>query len=302
MRICSFLPSATEILFALGLGDSVAGVTFECDFPPEARQKPVVVTTRMKQRFGPAAIDQEVSEFMARGESLYQVDEEKLAEIKPDLIITQDLCHVCAASPGDLASALTKLSPAPRVMTLSPHSLSDVWSDILAVGEATERTSEAHRLMAEIEQRISRIEKAAGSAGARPRVLCLEWLDPPFIAGHWVPEMARLAGGEDVLGKVGEPGFKSSWEAITAAKPEVFVVMPCGYHLEEVVREFRGLHFPPTLYDVPAFETGRIYAVDASSHFSRPGPRLAAGVEVLAQILHPDRISISFPQPAMQRL
>ena len=302
MRICSFLPSATEIVYALGLADSLVGVTFECDFPAEARLKPVVVESRMRTVSGQAAIDAEVSEFMARGESLYRVNSEKLRELRPDLVITQDLCHVCAASPDDLAPAISRLDPKPRVLDLSPRTLDEVWSNILTVGEATERGAEARGLLAQIERRIARIRDAEQNESSRPRVLCLEWFDPPFIAGHWVPEMVALAGGEDVLGKAGEPGFRSTWEAICSAEPEIIVAMPCGYHLDGAVGEYRSLHFPPALADTPTAAEGRVYAVDASSYFSRPGPRLATGMEILAQIFRPEGARVNLPSDAVERL
>ncbi|MCI0723763.1 MAG: cobalamin-binding protein [Acidobacteria bacterium] len=206
MRICSFLPSATEILYSLGLGESVAGVTYECDFPPEARKKPVVVHTRLPHTSSPAEIDRQVREFVARGESLYQVDLEVLKRIEPDLVVTQDLCHVCAASPGDLASALTALPHVPRVLSLNPTRLSHAWQDIRLVGEVTGRADQAAAAVVELEKRLLAVERSVANA-PRPRVACLEWLDPPFIAGHWVPEMVARAGGTDVMGRLGEPVF-----------------------------------------------------------------------------------------------
>jgi iron complex transport system substrate-binding protein len=287
MRICSFLPSATEILFALGLGDSVAGVTFECDFPPEALARRVVVRPRIKPSLPPAEVDREVNAFVARGESLYEVDSAGLKSLEPDLIITQDLCHVCAATPDDLGTTLAALPRAPKVLSLSPRTLRDVWRDILSVGEATGRQAQAAALVQEIERGVARVEQAAVSA-KRSRVVCLEWLDPPFIAGHWVPEMVALAGGIDAMGKPGEPGFRTTWESVLDAQPETIVVMPCGYHLREAAAEFRSLPRAPGWEGLPAVRQGRVFAVDASSYFSRPGPRLATGLEILAHLLERD--------------
>ena len=293
MRICSLLPSATEILFALGLGDDVAGVTHECDFPPEARSKPVLVRSCLPHAADPTEIDRQVSEFLSRGESLYSVDADALRAIEPDLILTQDLCQVCAASPGDLAAALAGLPRQPRVLSLAPRTLEDVWGDIRTVGEATDRASEARALVAELERRVAAVEQAVAGAAERPAVVCLEWLDPTYVAGHWVTEMVSKAGGYDPLGRRGEASHRVGWPEILAAQPEVIVLMPCGYGLEQVVSEFARMRIPAGGEDLPAVHKGRVYAVDASSYFSRPGPRLAAGIEILAQLLHPERVSVT---------
>ncbi len=295
MKICSFLPSATEIVYALGLGESLVGITYECDYPEEARQKTIVVNTRLKPSADPADIDRQVSEFMARGESLYRIETGILKEIQPDLIVTQDLCHVCAASPDDLGSALSVLPRAPKVINLNPRTLEDVWNDVLTVGRAAGCEEQAQAVVAGLRGRVQAVERAVAAAPSRPRVLCLEWLDPPCIAGHWVPEMVERAGGEDVLGRTGEPGYRGDLTSIIQSAPDVIVVMPCGYHLREAVEQFRGTHFPPGWPNLPAVAQGRVYVTDASSYFSRPGPRLAGGVEILGHILHPDRV----PKPAL---
>jgi iron complex transport system substrate-binding protein len=286
MKICSLLPSATEILFALGLGDQVAGVSHECDFPAEARSKPVLIKSRITHTESAAAIDRQVREFLARGESLYSVDFEMLRAIEADLIVTQDLCHVCAATPDDLAAALAHLERRPRVVTLNPHSLADVCADIRAVGDATDRASQAQVVVEEFESSIAEVERAVAGV-ARPRVLCLEWLDPPYVAGHWVPEMVERAGGVDVLGQAGKPSFRVEWEAVLAARPEVIVIMPCGYSMASAAEEFRNLPLPDGWKDLPAVKDGRVFVVEASGYFSRPGPRLAAGLAILANAIHP---------------
>ena len=285
MKICSLLPSATEILFALGLGDQVAGVSHECDFPKEAKSKPVLIKSRITHTESPAAIDRQVREFLERGESLYSVDFERLREIEPDLIVTQDLCHVCAATPDDLGAALAHLQRQPQVVTLNPHSLADVCADIRAVGEATECAERANGLLAEFERDIAIVERSVTGLD-RPRVLCLEWLDPPYVAGHWVPEMVERAGGTDVLGRAGKPSFRVDWETLLAARPEVIVIMPCGYSLSAAEGEFRKMHLPDGWKDLPAVRNGRVFVVEASGYFSRPGPRLAAGLAVLADAIH----------------
>jgi iron complex transport system substrate-binding protein len=288
MRICSLLPSATEILYALGLGDCVVGVTHECDFPPEAARKPFLIRPRVDPKASPAETDRLVAEIIGRGESIYSVDAELLASLSPDLIVTQDLCHVCAASPDDLASALTRFEKRPEVLSLTPRSLAEVWANVRSMGEATGRQLEAEALADSLGQRVAVIEATARRASSRSRVLCLEWLDPYYVGGHWVPEMVARAGGRDVLGREREPSYRVTPEEIVAARPEVIVVMPCGYDVARTAAEFRQMQIPEAWKDLPAVRNGAIFAVDANSYFSRPGPRLADGIAILAQILHPD--------------
>ncbi len=302
MRICSFLPSATEILCAIGLEDAIAGVTYKCDYPPQVRSKPVVVYTRLNPCSDPAEIDRQVNEAVQRGESLYRIDIEKLKEIQPDLIITQDLCHVCAASSDDLRTALALLPSSTRVISLNPHRLSDIWNNIVSVGEATGRQVEAASLAETLKQRVQNIQQVVSGTGYRPRVLCLEWLDPPFIAGHWVPEMVEIAGGIDVMGQVGEPGFRAKWDEIFRATPGIIVVMPCGYDLERTADELRSFPFPEGWNRLPAVISSRVIAVNASSYFSRPGPRIATGVEILARVIHPECVSMDIPSAALENV
>jgi len=304
VQICSLLPSATEILYALGLGDSVAGVTHECDFPPNATTKPPLIHPRVDPHALPAAIDSQVTELVSRGESIYAVDAELLASLAPDLIITQDLCHVCAASPDDLATALARFVKRPKVLSLTPHSLGDVWDDIRRVGEATGRRRDAQGLAITLEQKVAAIEMKVASA-PRPRVLCLEWTAPFFIAGHWGPEMVAKAGGDDVLGRAGEPSFRATADEIAVTRPEVIIVMPCGYSAARAADEFSEFsreRLPESWKELPAIRERRIFAVDANSYFSRPGPRLADGVALLAHILHPGLVSLESPADAFQRL
>ena len=269
----------------LGLGDQIAGVSHECDFPPGARSKPVLIRSRISHTESAAAIDRQVREFLERGESLYSIDLELLRAIEPDLIVTQDLCHVCAATPDDLATALALLKRKPRIVTLNPHSLGDVCADIRAVGEATGCMAQADSVVAKFESEIANVEQSVAGLD-RPRVLCLEWLDPPYVAGHWVPEMVERAGGFDVLGKSGRPSFRVDWKTVMAAQPDVIVIMPCGYGLAAAEAEFRGLPLPEGWKDLPAVRNGRVFVVEASGYFSRPGPRLAAGLGVLGYAIH----------------
>jgi len=315
MRIVSLLPSATEILYALGVGDQVVGITHECDFPPEAAGKPALIKPRVDPTAAPAEIDRQVSELIARGESIYAVDADLLASLAPDLIVTQDLCHVCAASPDDLATALSRFSRPPRMLTLTPHSLDDVWQDIIRAGDVTNTCPRAESLAAELKARVQAIAsitastnvrassaaqaaasaapqtvaQAAARSAIRPRVACLEWLDPLYVGGHWVPEMVAIAGGEDVLGRAGHPSFKVSADDVAQSNADVIVVMLCGYNAKRNAAEFQSAKIPQSWQNLPAIRNRRIFAVDANSHFSRPGPRLADGVELLAHLFNPQR-------------
>lgn len=286
MQICSFLPSATEILYALGLGNSVAGVTFECDFPPEAAGKTVVVNTNLDHSLTSAEIDRDVNEYSSHGESLYRVDIRKLEAIKPDLIVTQELCDVCAISTSHVARAVHQLSSKLQVLSLTPHTLEDVLKDILRVGEATDRDAEAHALVSSLRERIAKIKQMTKTQ--RPTVVCLEWLSPPFNGGHWIPEMIDLAGGVDPLGKLGKDSYRMEWDQVLGADPDVVLVMPCGHNLERSAAEYDATQFPDGWKQVKAVCKGRVYAVNASAYFSRPGPRLVTGLEMMYALLQED--------------
>jgi iron complex transport system substrate-binding protein len=302
MRICSLLPSATEVAYAIGLGDSIVGVSHECDFPADAATKPRLLLPRVDPTAPPAEIDRQVSEIIVRGESIYAVDAELLRSLAPDLILTQDLCHVCAASPDDLATALAKFSRPPQVLSLTPRSLAEVWRDIRCVGEATGHVREAEALVVKLEQRVASVAESVKRAQSRPRALCLEWLDPYYVGGHWIPEMVSRAGGDDVLGRLREPSFRVDADDILRSRPDVVLIMPCGYNLARAVSEFRMGLLPPVSDLFPAVRDRRVFALDANSYFSRPGPRLADGVALLAHILHPDLMASGFPADSFQRL
>jgi iron complex transport system substrate-binding protein len=287
MQICSFLPSATEILFALGLENSVAGVTFECDFPPAAAKKAVVVDTNLAHDLTSAEIDREVNQNSSHGEGLYRVDIGKLEAIKPDLIVTQELCDVCAISSSYVAKAVHQLSSKPQVLSLTPHTLEDVLKDVLRVGEATARDTEAHELVSSLRKRIAKVRQA--SKPQKPTVVCLEWLSPPFNGGHWIPEMIDLAGGVDPLGRLGKDSYRMEWEQVFRVDPDVVLVMPCGHNLERSVNEYHVTKFPEGWKQVKAVRNGRVYAVNASAYFSRPGPRLVGGLEIMLSLLQEDQ-------------
>jgi iron complex transport system substrate-binding protein len=287
MRVVSLLPSATEILFALGLDSEAVGVSHECDFPAQAREKCVVIRSRIPHDASPLEIDRLVREFVSRGESLYAVDAEALENLAPDLIVTQDLCHVCAASPDDLATALARFDRRPEVLCLNPQDLGDVWRDILWVGEETGRGPRAEALVKQIGTRLGALESQLAAVSDRPRVGFLEWLQPFYVGGHWVPEMIEMAGGEDVFGTEGTPSFRVTFDEIIDAAPEILLVAPCGYCAERARDEYRSMTFPENWQSIPAVRNGRVYALEANSYFSRPGPRLITGIEALAKLFHP---------------
>ncbi len=287
MRIVSLLPSATEILFALGLDREIVGVSHECDFPARARTKTVVIHSRIPHAASPEEIDRLVSEYVHRGESLYAVDAEVLEALAPDLIITQDLCHVCAASPDDLATALARFDRRPEVLCLNPQDLGDVWRDILWVGEEACRGPQAEALVKEIGARLGALERQMPESADRPRVAFLEWLQPFYVGGHWVPEMIHTAGGVDALGKVRTPSFRVHLQDIVEAEPEILLIAPCGYSAQRASNEYLSIDLPEQWNAMPAVRNERVYALEANCYFSRPGPRLVTGIEALAKLFHP---------------
>jgi iron complex transport system substrate-binding protein len=287
MRICSLLPGATETVFALGLGDHVVGVTHECDHPADAKNKRVMVRSAIDSaRMSSQEIDQRVSEILRVGKGLYTIDEAALLDAAPDLIVTQGLCDVCALNYDDVVKAAELLARPSRILSLNPHSLADVLDDIRRIGEATERSADADTLVADLTARIARI--AHGAPASRPRVVCLEWFEPLYTAGHWVPEMVALAGGEDMLGRPGEPSANIEWESVVEARPEIVLLMPCGFDTRRAVKESAPLRALRGWNDLPAVKAGNVYALNGSAYFSRPGPRLVNGLEILARIIHPD--------------
>jgi len=289
MRIVSLIPSATEILFALGAGDAVVGVSQECDFPPEAVNRPRVVTCTIDPNAASSAIDEQVRDKTRRGEPLYRLDLELLQQLKPDLIITQALCDVCAVKATDVQQALGSLSHRPQILSLDPHELADVIRDVRTVGRAIDRGWDAEGLADQLAQRLETIRRTTASLGKRPRVFCLEWLSPPMTAGHWVPEMVEAAGGVEVLGQAGERSRTVTWAEILQARPEVLVLMPCGFSIDRTRRELSQLEARSEWPQLPAVQQGRVYLVDGPTLFNRSGPRLVDGVELLATLLHPDQ-------------
>lgn len=295
MRICSLLPSATEIVFALGLGDDVVGVTHECDYPPEARKRRVVVRSAIDpSRHASGEVDQLVRERLKEKQSLYTLDLASFQEVEPDFVITQDLCDVCALDYDAVARAAESLPRRPKILSLAPATLANVFTDIETLGAATARETAAAALVAGLRRRVERVRELAARSGQKPRIACIEWVDPIYPAGHWVPEMVDLAGGSDGLGKKGAPARATSWERVRSYAPEVVVLMPCGFGVERAASEASLLYRLDGWRDLPAVKNGNVYAVDGSAYFNRPGPRLVDGVEVLAGLIHPE----IFPPPS----
>jgi iron complex transport system substrate-binding protein len=282
MRIASLVPSATEMLFALGLGDSVVGVTHECDYPDEAAERPHLTRSVIPPGLSAAEIDREVRERTARGDAIYELDAEELTELEPELIVTQALCEVCAVSFDDVTAVAARMEEPPEVLSLDPTTLGEVVADIRRLGVAAHVQEEAEELIIEIGHRLDAVAAAVAEAAEQPTVLALEWLDPAYIGGHWVPQMIEHAGGIDLLGFAGEKSRVASWEEIEASKPRVVVAMPCGYDADRAAAE--AYQHAERLARLGA---SHVVAVDASSYFSRPGPRLVDGVELLAHVLHP---------------
>lgn len=279
-RIVSFLPAGTEILYALGAGADLLGRSHECDYPPEVCELPIVSRPALKlEGLSQDAVDQAVATRLRSGESLYEVDEILLRELSPDVIITQDLCQVCAPSGNELTRAIRDLPVKPDVVWLTPQTLADIEDNIRRVGEASGTSANAETLLTSNRNRVEKVVSAVRGSPTR-RVAFLEWTDPFFSAGHWVPEMIELAGGHDPMGQNGADSIRMTWDDVRASKPEVIVVSPCGYRLEQSVE------LAKTIETIPG---AKIYAVDANAYFARPGPRVAEGIELLAHLFHPDR-------------
>jgi iron complex transport system substrate-binding protein len=284
MRIVSLVPNGTEILFALGAGDQVVGVSHECDWPAEARQRPILTGSALTPGMSAAEIDQAVAAQVGEGLSLYTLDEARIADLAPDLIVTQELCPVCAVSTEQVEGAVRPLPRCPDLLSLDPRTLGDVLADIRKVGAATGRQAEAEALLRSLEERLAAVRARAAGLPRRPRVLALEWLDPPFAGGHWVPEMIEAAGGADAFARPGDSSRRLTWEEIAAADPDVLVVMPCGFDEAGARAQIDLIAGHPGWQALRAVREGRVHPVDANGCFSRPGPRLVDGIERLAAI------------------
>jgi iron complex transport system substrate-binding protein len=295
MRIASLLPSATEIVFALGLGGSLVGVTHECDFPPEARTRPVLTRNLLPAGLTSAEIDAAVSASLRDAHTLYDLDASLLESLAPDLVLTQSLCEVCAVPRARVDEVVCSMPRRARVLSLDPSSLADMLRDVEQVGAETGHEAEAAKVVGALRERIDEVRLRAAKTMVRPRVFCAEWLDPIFCAGHWLPEMVTIAGGEERLGLPFIDSVRVSWDSVREYAPEIMVLMPCGFDAKGALGEARWMTERPGWSELPAVRTGRVFVVDANSYFARPGPRLVDGLEILARLVNPDLFSAPLP-------
>ncbi len=296
MRIVSLLPAATEIVGALGALDQLVGVSHECDHPAEVNRKPRVTYCPIYGKGLPSSeVDRWVTETLATSGTLYTMDEPLLRSLKPDVILTQKLCDVCAVGYRTVTAMAAMLPGPPRVVNLEPSSLADIFEDIRLVASVLGMERRGEELVCSLEQRVEVVRERARDASCRPRCFLMEWIDPPFCSGHWGPELVEIAGGTDVLGKRGQDSTRISWEQVVAAQPEVLVLACCGYSAQPTLQDVPLLQRSPGWDSLPAVRKERVYAVDGSAYFSRPGPRLVDSLEILAEILHPELFQGSFP-------
>jgi iron complex transport system substrate-binding protein len=296
VRICSLVPAATEVLFALGLGDRVVGVTHECDWPPEASTRPVVSASLVEtDDLTSGEIDRLVAETARDGRPLYAIDEERWAELAPDVVVMQELCDVCAVSTDQVNGVVSARRLDTVVLDYSPPTLEGVAEAIVELGRNLESEGHAEELAAGLQNRLDRVSAALAAVQDSPRVFVTEWLEPPYSAGHWVPDMVAVAGGTDVAGMSGEPSHRMRWPDVAKLEPDVVILAPCGFDLDRTLAEIVPLDVSAHLLGTPARQESRVFAVDANATFSRPGPRLADGVELLAHLLHPEE----FPDPGV---
>ncbi len=277
---------------ALGLGNQLVGITHECDYPPEVEGKPVVVRNILPiEKMSQPEIDAAVTQRIRDGLSLYQVDEKLLQELAPDIILTQDLCQVCAPSGNEVTQALSLLPKKPQILWLTAKSLDEIFDNLRELGQATGRLREAEELIAAGRERLEKIASVTRNLSQRPRVFCMEWLDPVYCSGHWVPEMVGIAGGKDALARKGADSVRIPWNDVLEWAPEVLIITPCGFNLDRVIEQTPQLFNYPEWAELPAVRANRVYAVDANSYFARPGPRVVDGTELMAHLIHPELFS-----------
>lgn len=289
MRIVSLLPSTTEIVCALNLENDLVGITHECDYPAAITDRPRLTASRIShETMSSAEIDHAVRSQLDGHGSIYDLDEARLRELNPDLILTQELCDVCAVSYKTVSQAARAFEAGVKVVSLEPNTIADIFANIRMVGELTGRAGQAAKLVESLTARLDHVREKTSAVSERPRTLMLEWLEPPFAPGHWVPEQVAIAGGDHAFGKAGKPSVTTTAEEIRAYAPEVIVLIPCGYYKEDILRQLPQARLPEGWNELPACQRNEVWAVDATSYFSRPGPRVVDGVEILARILHPE--------------
>lgn len=302
MRVASLLPSATEMVHFAGASEALVGVTHECDYPPGVEKLPRLTSSKVdSQNLTSAEIDAAIGEILTDGGSIYALDASLLEELAPDFVVTQGLCDVCAVSTSLVERAVEGMRGSPEILTLNPTSIQDVLDDTLRIGKAIGCGDETRRKVAELRERLAKARESVASRD-RPRVGCIEWLDPPFSAGHWVPEMVRLAGGKELFAGPGERSVRLTWERVFEAAPDALILMPCGFDAERAAYEARALTELPGWNELPAVQNERVWVVDANSYFSRPAPRLVEGVEILARILHPGALPGALDHLAARQL
>ncbi len=302
LRIASFLPSATEMVCALGLGDHLVGISHECDYPPEVKGKPVVVKCAMDLvSLNLNQIDKAVSERVGQGGSVYAVDEVEIRKAAPNLVITQDLCQVCAPSGNEATQVLKSLVSKPEILWQTPHSFEDVLKDILALGERTGTKERAEKLVTEMRQRVTKVSSVTAKLPT-VKVFFLEWVDPIYCGGHWVPQMLQWAGGVDGISRSGVDSVRIAWEEVVRFNPEVLIVSPCGFSTKDALKQGDLLKTRPGWKDIKAVQDDQVFAVDANAYFAKPGPRLVEGVELLAYLIHPEIFSWRGPLGAFAKI
>ena len=291
------------MVYALGLEDQLVGITHECDYPPAARDKPVVVSNALPiEKMNQAEIDLAVTERMRNGLSLYQVDEELLRQLAPDLILTQNLCQVCAPSGNEVSQALRTLARQPEIVWMSPRSLDEIFANVKELGDATGKSTEAEQLITRARQKLNEIAAVTREVTKRPRVFCMEWLEPVYCSGHWMPEMVEIAGGVDALAQPQSDSIRIPWNDVVEYAPEVVIITPCGFNLDKVIEQTPPLLKYPGWFGLPAVRNGRVYAVDANSYFARPSLRVVEGTELLAHLIHPELFAWEGPDCAFARI
>lgn len=303
LRLISFLPAATEMAYAIGLGKQVIGVSHECDFPADAKTKPVVVRCALPvETMSLKEIDVAVAKCIGNGGNLYAVDQSAVERLAPTHILTQALCQVCAPSGGEIARALKALPSKPQILWFTPHCIEDIFNNLHELGAATGRLAQAEELIASSRARLQHVADLTKKAPRHPRVFCLEWIDPYYCCGHWVPEMVELAGGEDALGRRKADSVRTAWSDIAAWSPEILIVSPCGFGVEKAVEQANLLLQQPGWNDLPAIRDNRVFAVNANAYFARPGPRVVDGVELLAHLIHPELFNWNGPDDAFRAI